>query len=170
MGLRDLINQHRTLAAVVIVAIAGLAVLQLTRRSSPDNRGRQDLAWFYLLDTGQLIGADRDTPPPVQTDAGKAVRAAVFDCGTCDRSTWFIGYLETYDDAARAALAKDQTTLEDDAAIEAGYRIAPAPDGGEPQWIAAATDAGTQLLDAPRERCNGNGELLRCRPDHADIH
>lgn len=167
MSLRDKLNQHPPLA-VAVAALIVIVAWVVVSKAGQSPTGREDLAWYYDIKTGELFGADRTLPPPLElAEDNVAVRAAVYSCGSCDDDKRFIAYLESYDDAAHEAYTHQPRTAEDDVVIDRGYRIGTAPQGESIEWMSADNPAAIELLDSPASRCATGEKLIACRPSRA---
>jgi hypothetical protein len=181
MKLRTWINQNAAIATVLaVLALVGsiLALLYVK------DRGSVQTAETYYLDLGstapnpvdRLFAAEIDTPPVnapsgvTMPNGGPAgVKAHVFSCGDCaDRSSWFIGYLETTTPEFREAMIQFRenqrsgkpSDLPSNLRGNRG-RLVSAPD--PVQWVEFASGPGQTLISIPMSRC-GEVPPQPCEP------
>jgi hypothetical protein len=162
MGVRQLINDGNVAARIVVgllaVASLGLLAWQLRGSGLPDISGG---AYFYSLASGELFVADNTEIPPIQ--GGDGVRAHVFSCGDCaDAAARYIGWLETYTDEAKAALA--QETIGEQPVLPPDPMIAAEPRAGEPPtWFIVSSPQAMRIQQAATTRC-GDKSPNHCMP------
>ena len=129
--------------------------------------------WFYDLNTKQLFSAPASTVPPVAAPSGPlpdgspaGVRAYVYGCENCNKSSRFIAYLEMFTAEGRAALE----TAHQRKPTETMLPMTPAtgilvrrPDGTE--WVERNTAAGYRIIaDSLQNRCPADVFPQRCYP------
>lgn len=167
MGLREAI-QDKPIVGVIAVVVLLFAGFMMVRGRFIRDPG-VGMEYYYDLSKGELILYPLGHEPPVQTaEGGKAVRAHVFACTSCDDKEKFF-YIEMMTDEAKEAMlaARGREDPGNLAQIENfGRLVAEKPEGGEPQWVASGSAQGQALTQAymnARNRCNGKLPLI-CRP------
>lgn len=170
MGIRESLANRPVVGVGVAVILVGIAAIVLARGINGQPRYGEDGLYYYNLETGELFVGAVDALPPIDAPTGgQGVRAYLYSCESCAGSPDEIVYLETYTETARqlAAMRNDeekQLTPMQISQMQGGIRVAPRPDDGqEPQWVAANTDDGRALVDAPQTLCSGK-RGQRCSP------
>ena len=116
MGLREFLNRNSVLATVLAALVLALSLGFLFYHQRGSKTAPLADVYFYDLASTSanradgLFTAKEDSPLPLDLPLGApdaqptGVRAWVFSCGDCaDRSSLFIGYLETWTKEYREA-------------------------------------------------------------------
>jgi hypothetical protein len=178
-------GKHSATAAVAAVLILVGAVLIITRARNPTPEPSPKL-YFYDLGPSSADPLDRtfvleaSEVPPVKPPSGYVtpagspggVRAYVFACGDCnDSARRFIGFLETYTPAAKAALLEQGKQVQADPkaamsrptpVINLGHLVG-TPDGS--RWAPFDSGEGLALRRGIEARCTDESQpLVNCDP------
>ncbi|HYO09653.1 MAG TPA: hypothetical protein VER17_11835 [Tepidisphaeraceae bacterium] len=159
MGVRETIEQHKAWAAGIAVVVVIAAAALAWRASNSSAGGERAVAAqqaFYSVDDGaNFFTAAADQIPPFDYNGKPAVRAIVF---ACDGKN-FVGYLEQYGPAARAALQAVR-----DAAQRGDKQVAPAgpvagdveikKPGASGKWVSRRSPGAAEILNVT---CPGGG-------------
>ena len=109
MGVRQWFNENRGLttgaAGIVVLAAVGFVVMQVLAARPKIQSGLPD-AYFTVDDGKTFFVANSASVPPFDHKGQKAVRAYVFQCG----DERFVGYVERFNDEARAAMTSGKAT------------------------------------------------------------
>lgn len=167
MKIREWLEEHMAFTTIAAVLVLGFSIVMLWSvlqgaTVKPVVHGE----YFYDLGSSSRDPLDRlfvarsDRQPPIEspskvimpdgTQAG--VRAYVFTCGECsDRSTLFIGYLETVPPPIPGARipssGRTVRTLDDS------------------NWSPVSTPQGQKTILSPQTRCESEVRLKACQPD-----
>lgn len=150
---------------MIVVAVAALAVagVVIMRTANPPS-GVTPYAYYYNVESGQLVVDRKAGVPPFNLPPEGLVRAAVFSCGDCgDASTRFIGWLESYSDAALAKLRQASGQQLDEVAqrdlmFETGTEktLSPPPgENGEPRWMPFGSPEASAIQARVAQSCQG---------------
>jgi len=164
LNLREKLSQN---SGIVAIACMVVLLLCLAIIFWPDGKPRMATAWFLDLNNMQLVELPADVTAPVEVETGPqpAVRAHVYAEGNCnDSSDRKIVYLEQLTDAAQKAKRQLDTA---EMTPELHLRLSEALNSGilvrrvqDPDWVAANSEQGAEILDA----ANQPG-LQPCEPD-----
>ena len=190
MDIRDWMNNNSAVVTIVAVLLLIVALLMLVNTcrgpSAPPAVTRN---YYYDMNKNELFVGEANQIPPIQTESGPyspaegapqmgaGVKAYVFACGDCsDPSKRFIGYLEMYTPEAKqkmdefvkqAAQREGVPEMPPEAYLmyEEGQvqgRLIKRVD--DPQWVAADTDKGVQIVNELTQRCPQGDKSVRLRP------
>ena len=147
--------QVGVIIAVVIIVIAAVVFIS-TRKGSVSSR--LGTVYYYDLDSRETFTDKPKVPPIDAPSGGKAVRAHLFACGSCDDpQSHKPGYLETYDTAVQQQLQEGATPE----AAGAGHLVSPVPESGPPQRVPYDSPQGMQLRNDPLPDC---AQPVECNP------
>lgn len=153
-------NRQAILATVAVVALLIAGGLIVGRGSSGGAGDGPKHVYFYALNTGDLFTAPNTATTAPAPAGGEGVRAYVYSCTSCDdAASRFAGYVQKYTEQAVAAMANPSPETED--ALREGNLVASPAEGGELKWVAADSDAGQRIQNAPFNKC---AELQPCEP------
>ena len=147
--MREFINSHGKIIAMVCVVVAGLiAFYLLTRTSLPKARENPSYG-FYVDETTQDVSVHPVTEiPPLQGKNGQPTVYRAFKF-TCDNGKNVqVGYYMKYPPDVQATLA---TMGDDDARrpkLVETAQLVRLPQAGSP-WIKAQSEAGEQITQGP---------------------
>jgi hypothetical protein len=151
MGVRERLNKHPALAALVVVALfaASATVLALwvnARRGVPERVTR---VYYSATDGNTFFADDAGRVYPFDHDAKPAYRAYVYRCGDGQP---FVNYLARYTDAARARLTELGDIPKGEAAAEAAQLRGTAIEvrrPGDTEWVGLFSAAGQEIARHP---------------------
>jgi hypothetical protein len=163
MAFREFQESHPTLAMALAVALMGLLVGFVGWWFWPrSERERQQMAYFYDLNTGELLELPASTVGPVKTASGPyrgmpaGVRAHVYCCGPYLKGTEkFVGFLEV----PLEALPEDQRPpgMKPNPDSEMGDLVIRRP--GDEQWYDPEGPEGLRIMQELGARCPGDKRL-----------
>jgi hypothetical protein len=169
MQIREFLHRHSaftTISAVVMLAATGVyAAWWLWPRTE---RVPQAMAYFYDLNTGELLELPVDTEVPFETESGPydgvmpaGVWAHVYCCGPYLEGTEkFVGYVEVPFDRLPEELRPPG--MEPDPELELGAHVIRRPD--EKVWHDPAGPVGTQIIDELHAKCPEGKRLTYITP------
>ena len=158
---RDWLNRQNP---KIIIAIAGIFVfvllaiaISLSGNDKEFKANRNNKAWFYDLNTGELFTAKTDKLPPIKAPSGHlpngepaGVRAYVFSYAKePNESDYFIGFLETFTPEAKKHLSKliklkTAKSRESIKKLDDGRLVRRA---GSNQWVPANSNEGRAIIN-----------------------
>jgi len=153
-SLREQIEKHPRVTAMV----AG-TVLMLTISWALLRETRQPGIYFYDTGSGTVYVAPAGTLPPTKAPSGsEGVLAIVLSCGDCaEESSRFVGYLQSFTDEYRRALASGDEITEK--LLFEGQLFRAVDDE---TWHSDGPEAAAIVQNA-RNRCEKDS-LTTCRP------
>jgi hypothetical protein len=155
--------QKKTLLATGLIALAiVIIVMRWDRRPDP----RENLRWFYDLQSGELFTHDGNARPPVAAPSGgEGVLALVYSCGSCnDPSSRHVAYLEKMMTAESPDSSSGSDAMPSPSALMAakeGRQLVARPDAPD-DWTLKASVPGARMVDMTN-RCPGES-LEICLP------
>jgi hypothetical protein len=168
VGLREKINENKTLATVITIAILVIAMIailiQVFSSSNPANAPGQV---YFTADDGATFFADSaEKIPPYTQDEKTFYGARVFQC---EDGTRFVGVMERYTPAAKtkldaffAAKVEERDFNIPSRYDNERYKEVKKPGTGDAGWVPAASPAGQRVLQVPCP--DGKGEAIQVQP------
>lgn len=171
MSFRDIQKQYSAafigVAVGLVVCSVGFLVWKLLPGPSPGNEEFERLAYYYDLNTKELIEVPSTTVPPLETDSGDyhgmpaGVKAHVFCCGPRMRNTeLFVGYLEVPVKALPEDMRPSGMALTD----EEGEPLIAIRSEEDETWLDPESAAGKSLMDNLSNRCGQEMKLTYINP------
>lgn len=169
--------------ALVIAAVVGVYYFS----SGKTNEILSTQLWFYDLGDGKLFVRPNSDVAPIEPPSKHeraegepgGVLAHVYSCGACsDKSSHFVGYLETFTSEAKKQLAAegDQMAVKNKnlslAPPQVRQRLAPIFENGllvattdaKEHWVTASSDEGKALIEAAKAKCGAGKVATECKP------
>lgn len=171
-SVRQFLNEHPPVVLVGLVVAAALFIWTMLPASTEAIR-HIPTAYFYDLNTGELLILAADTEEPFETKSGPnhgrlaGVRAHVFTCGRCTEDERFVGWLEM-PDHAKSEPVIDETAKP--AKIDRAGESPPEPSRilirseSDPIWVPYHSRAGRRIRDQVERRCGENQSVRYCSP------
>jgi hypothetical protein len=181
--IRQWLLMNSALLTVVAILITVLSMASLLWNSRGAGSSQALRSYYYDLGSEKPEGLDRLFPgersaiAPIASPSGKqgengelmGVRAMVYSCGECtDRSSLFIGYLETLTPPARLAMEKlreaagGPPNLQMMATAESGTLVRSLE--GKDQWYPRRSPEGMTIVNAARSHCGEDNPPQPCYP------
>ena len=156
MGLRETIAKPQVGGLVVAVILVVAIVIAMTGMDPGEEMKTYDKLYYYDLNSSELFVEKANYAPIKAPSGGEGVEAFVYTCGKCDKSEWFIAWIQKYGPDARKYLTEnvgDNTTLAKDTWVRK-------PDGSE--WILEQSKEGIELQNTS---CPQGGSIKQCKPE-----
>jgi len=164
MSLQTLQENNPALAVTLAIVLLAIPTSFITWWFWPrEEVVPQKMAYFYDLNTNELIEVPAGTTGPVETDSGPyrgmpaGVRANVYSCGPLMEDTeMFIGYLEV----PLEAVPEDQRPpgMKIDPEVESTDFVIRRPT--DDQWYNPDTEPGLAIFREPGEKAEKAGKSL----------
>lgn len=157
--------ENKPLAIGLIVVILAAAVAIGVINMQEESHERPQLNYYYDLNTKLVFDGPHDLIPPIDAPSAKpgpdgrgaGVRAYVFSCTDCkDKSTHFVGFLETYSEQAKAKMNDPNATE-----AETTASIKREDDEG---WAVASSPEGQKVRTDAYKKCAANQRPQQCTP------
>ncbi len=169
MQIRESFHRHSVFTAIGAVAmIAATGIFAAWWLWPRTERPPQAMAYFYDLNTGELLELPADTEVPFETESGPfegvmpaGVSAHVYCCGPYLEGTEkFVGYVEVPFDGLPGGLRPPG--MEPDPKLELGAHVIRRPD--EKVWHDPVGPEGTQIIDELHAKCPEGKRLTYIKP------